>query len=196
MKFLDYSETKITRILNSELADTVGNLLSRCTGTALNPKQRNPKTSTAALSDIKQLEVTEKLLSSVEALPTVCKDHYNSFNFYKVADSIMSTLHMANLFFETLKPWELKKKQEMERLDVVIHLTLETLRISAILLQPMVPNIAKLLLDKINIANNERTFENAQMFSWKNDNFKEISLLPEKCILFKRIETELKLKAM
>lgn len=176
------------------MADTLGNLLSRCTGAVLNPKQTFPKISKAALSDITKEEVTAKLLESVETLPNICKEHYDSYNFYKVADNVIATLHKANLFFETLKPWELKKNQQMEKLDVVIHLTLETLRISAILLQPLIPNVSKKLLDKINIDESHRTFENTKILSWQNDKFKEMVLVPEKLILFKRIEAEEKLK--
>lgn len=173
----------------------MGNLLNRCTGLALNPSQTFPKITNAALIDLTKEDVTLKLLESVEALPNVCSNHYTAYNFYKVADSVIATLHKANLFFETLKPWELKKKQEMEKLGVVIHLTLETLRISAILLQPLIPNIAEKLLDKINVDESRRTLESTKNLSWKDDGFKEVNLLPEKLVLFKRIETEEKIKA-
>ncbi|XP_070538863.1 methionine--tRNA ligase, mitochondrial-like isoform X2 [Ptychodera flava] len=38
----DYSDEKVVRYLNAELVDTFGNLLSRCTGKALNPQQIFP----------------------------------------------------------------------------------------------------------------------------------------------------------
>lgn len=38
----DYSERKVAKVLNVELADTLGNLLSRVTGAALNPHQQFP----------------------------------------------------------------------------------------------------------------------------------------------------------
>lgn len=130
----------------------------------------------------------------MEALPNICHDHYTAYNFYKVTDSVIATLHKANLFFETLKPWELKKNREIEKLDVVIHLTLETLRISAVLLLPLIPNITKKLLDKINVDETRRTFESTGNLSWKDGSFKEVALQPEKLVLFKRIGTEEKIK--
>lgn len=100
----------------------------------------------------------------------------------------MATLHTANLFFETLKPWELKKNpQKAKELDVVLHLTLETLRVAAILLQPMIPNVCNDLLDKINIEKDQRYFEDVRNFSWTNKGFKERKLAPQKVALFKRI---------
>lgn len=187
----DYSETKITRIVNAELADTLGNLLSRCTGNALNPKQTFPRN---AKNIFITNDVTLKLLESVEALPDVCREHYDAFNFYKVADCIMATLHKANLFFETLKPWELKKNAETEKLDAVLHLTLETLRVCGILLQPMIPNISRKLLDRINVAEEDRTFENTKKLSWINGNCKEVKLGAEQLVLFRRIESMEKMK--
>lgn len=105
-----------------------------------------------------------------------------------MADSVISTLHCANLFFETLKPWELKKNtQTLKELDVVLRLTLETLRVAAILLQPIIPNISSDLLDKINVGKDQRHFEDVKDFSWTNAEFKERKLGPEKIVLFKRI---------
>ncbi|VEN35851.1 unnamed protein product [Callosobruchus maculatus] len=140
----NYSDTKVLRILNSELADTLGNLLNRCTGSALNPRQTFPTMDSAALATVRSLEVTKSLIEHISNLPETCRCHYADFNFHKVADAIMATLHSANLFFETLKPWELKKKPESHlELNVVLHLTLETLRVVGILLQPMVPKLSE-----------------------------------------------------
>lgn len=104
----------------------------------------------------------------------------------------METLHAANLFFETLKPWELRKENEKENeLKVVIHLTLETLRICGILLQPIVPKIASVLLDRINVSKSERNWKDLLMKSWEClEKFEERPLSREKVVLFNRILTE------
>nr|CAI5858281.1 unnamed protein product [Callosobruchus analis] len=65
----NYSDTKVLRILNSELADTLGNLLNRCTGSALNPKQIFPAIDSSALATVKSLEVTNSLVEHVSNLP-------------------------------------------------------------------------------------------------------------------------------
>lgn len=65
---LDYNDTKIIRCLNAELADTLGNLLSRCTGTSLNPFQTFPKIESSAFKSVSSLVVTASLLESVMAL--------------------------------------------------------------------------------------------------------------------------------
>lgn len=65
----DYSDVKVIRILNSELADTLGNLLSRCTGTALNPDQVFPEIELTAFQDVASEDVTKKLIEAVNTLP-------------------------------------------------------------------------------------------------------------------------------
>ncbi|CAG9770019.1 unnamed protein product [Ceutorhynchus assimilis] len=187
----NYSNTKVIRMLNAELADTLGNLLSRCCGNNLNPNQVIPKIDQEVFNRIASMEVTKKLICNLEQLPEVCLKHYNEFNFYKGTDAIIATLHSANLFFETLKPWELKKASEtLADLQVVLHLAMEALRITGILLQPSIPNISRTLLDKLNVNESERYFVDTTVLSWKNDKFQTRNLGSEKAVLFKRIIVE------
>ncbi|CAH0556090.1 unnamed protein product [Brassicogethes aeneus] len=187
----NFSETKLTRILNSELADTLGNLLNRCTALSLNPNQILPEIEIDSFESISKLDVTKKLIDHVTSLPETCQQHYEDLNFYKVVDSVVATLHSANLFFETLKPWQLKKDPTtLNDLNVVLHITMETLRVSAVLLQPIIPNITDMLLNKINVPKDERYFDNLRLFSWSNREFRERNLSSEKAVLFQRIISE------
>lgn len=67
--YLDYSEEKIGCILDAELANTVGNLLSRCSSKALNPKQVFPAIDLEAFQEIASKDVTKKLIELVASLP-------------------------------------------------------------------------------------------------------------------------------
>lgn len=90
-----------------------------------------------------------------------------------------------------MKPWELRKNpDDAEKLNVVLHLTIESLRISAILLQPLIPNIAALLLNKIGVPVIERHFEHCKIFSWENTSFVSVPLPSEKVVLFRRVGLE------
>lgn len=118
----------------------------------------------------------------------MCELHYNDGNFYKVADAVIATLHKANLFFETMKPWELKKNpSSAEQLNAVLHITLETLRVCGILLQPMIPRLAGNLLNKINVPIDRRSFECSKRLSWNYRGFAAVPLTVDKTVLFKRI---------
>lgn len=58
----------MSRILNSELADTLGNLLNRCTSTLLNPRQEFPQLHYDEFRKLKETETASKLISMVEGL--------------------------------------------------------------------------------------------------------------------------------
>lgn len=64
----DYSSVKAMRILNAELADTMGNLLSRVCAKSLNPRQIYPRLHTAQLRDIMTTDAAKHLLQSLQQL--------------------------------------------------------------------------------------------------------------------------------
>lgn len=68
--FADYSDTKVMRILNSELADTLGNLLSRGCAKSVNVQQVFPALDVAYFhDDLMKLDVTKKLVELIAQLP-------------------------------------------------------------------------------------------------------------------------------
>jgi len=58
------------RLLNSELADTLGNLLSRCSGKVVNPGQIWPKWSDSSIEFLS--DNGKALKESVDNLPRIC----------------------------------------------------------------------------------------------------------------------------
>ncbi|XP_054167341.1 methionine--tRNA ligase, mitochondrial-like [Oppia nitens] len=186
----NYNELKVKQYLNAELADTYGNLLSRCTSKAINKKQIYPKFS---LDDIKLVECESlQLINLTKQLPTICKDYYLSGNFHLVINEIMNCLRMNNNFFNDMKPWLLAKQDNEEyKLQMVLYITLETLRVCSILLQPIVPNLSNQVLNKLNISLTERLWINAEQAFYSNDYMSEsIKLKPlslQKSIIFAKI---------
>ena len=63
----------------------------------------------------------------------------------------------ANRYFANAEPWKLAKS-DPARGRVVMYVTLETLRIAAILLQPVMPGSMGKLLDLLGVAESERSF--------------------------------------
>lgn len=57
------------RILNSELADTLGNLLSRVCAKSVNNRQIFPTLHRSEFERLLQVDITKKLLDLSEALP-------------------------------------------------------------------------------------------------------------------------------
>lgn len=186
----NYSETKLIRTINAELADTLGNLCGRCTGAALNPRHEYPPLYRPELVALRGKEVTATLCDALERLPDVCRKHYEDYQFYKVTHSVIQVLHLANLFFETHKPWELKKDIiKQKELDTILHVTMETLRVTAIILQPIIPVMTSKLLDKLQIPSSRRLWKNCEEISWTLEGaiHETKNIVGGKFVLFQRI---------
>lgn len=184
------------RILNSELADTLGNLLSRGCAKTLNPKQIFPKLHKEHYEELIKIDVAKKLIDLVAELPEKCHQHYSSYNFYLVVDQVISVLHTCNNFFETLKPWELKKGSidDLNRLETIISITLDTLRVCGIILQPIIPELSEKLLNKLNVGSENRSWVDLGTFLWVELGDSEKSLGDVDPVLFRRIILEKNLK--
>ncbi|EDW97601.1 methionine--tRNA ligase, mitochondrial isoform X1 [Drosophila yakuba] len=156
----NYSHVKAQRILNSELADTLGNLLSRASAKSLNPGQIYPSASAEHLADLlRSLDAAKRLQDSLLQLSERCASHYECNHFHLVADTAMATLHAANNFFESSKPWTLKAGApdgNQARLETIIAMTMDALRLSGIVLQPIIPQLANRLLDKLSVPTAQR----------------------------------------
>ncbi|CAH0393139.1 unnamed protein product [Bemisia tabaci] len=186
----NYSETKILRMLNSELADSLGNLLNRCTGSAINVMQAFPAFSASEFDKLRQDNSDlADLANRIENLQDEVRHHYEAFNFYKGIEYTILTVHVINRFFEHCEPWNLKKDPaKSEKLRCVLHATMESLRICAIALSPVIPVLSSTLLDKLSVAKDKRSWKNL-VPSWKRKDFDEdLALSKEKVVLFQRIK--------
>ena len=75
----------------------------------------------------------------------------------------MNQLRLTNNFLEQQKPWELcKQEDKAQQLGNVLHVTMETLRVCSILLQPVIPDVACKILDVLNIPKNSRMFMDSE----------------------------------
>ncbi|XP_050521203.1 methionine--tRNA ligase, mitochondrial [Daktulosphaira vitifoliae] len=146
----NYSDLKIRRILNAELADTMGNLLNRCCGKAINPNMIYPDLDSIAIEKLLLDSKFKELNTRLNILSNTVGNHYEELNFYKGIDEIIATLQCCNRFFEYNKPWQLAKNDAI-KLSCVLHITLETLRISALALQPIIPALTNKILNKLNV---------------------------------------------
>ncbi|XP_076339565.1 methionyl-tRNA synthetase, mitochondrial isoform X2 [Tachypleus tridentatus] len=187
----NYNEDKLKRILNSELADTLGNLLSRCSATSVNKEQVFPVFDYQAWDQCVATEGKE-IVDSVCRLPETVKDHFLEGNFHHGVDVIMNCARQANLFIQNQKPWELTKSDaDKSRLNTVLYVAMETLRVCGILLQPVVPYLADKILKKLEVNIQERNWHDLACFSsitGTKSNFEGRPLQKEKMILFTRIK--------
>ncbi|KAL1138251.1 hypothetical protein AAG570_009940 [Ranatra chinensis] len=184
----NYSETKIIRVLNSELADTLGNLLNRCCGKTINKMQIFPRFVREDFDKYCKQSAAD-LISSLESLSDEVRSHYSEFNFYRGIAAVISALHEANKFFEFSKPWELRRNEDSRNhLHCVLHLAMESLRICGIALLPVVPRLSDELLGKLSVPNKSRTWADMEP-SWKRVEDQDVPLLCDDILLYRRLVT-------
>lgn len=112
---------------------------------------------------MRDFHISHKLIKKLKQLPAEYEEHFESFNFYLAIDEIISTLHLTNGLIQESELWLLAKNPAMEeKLDAVLALVFESLRITGILLQTIVPNKAQRLLDKINVSSSKRSWNDTE----------------------------------
>ena len=90
--FPDFSRRKAALLLNAELADTLGNLLGRCSGAAVNPEQRRRPVSSLSRAE----PDTQRLLEATARLPAVVGEAFEEFCFYRGLEELQAVLRSTN----------------------------------------------------------------------------------------------------
>ncbi|ELT98029.1 hypothetical protein CAPTEDRAFT_177027 [Capitella teleta] len=158
----NYRDDRAKTCLNAEVCNTMGNLLSRSTGKAINPSQQFPSFN----QDVFQALAREDdvlMWKRLHSLPAATKKEYEDLHVYRAIDCIMAHLRDVNGFMQHHQPWQMAKDPKCAaELAVVLHVAMESLRVAGILLQPVIPNLASELLNRLSVPANQRTFSNAE----------------------------------
>lgn len=154
----DYSEEQITQVINADLVNTLGNLLSRVCSQTVNKSQIVPVLNMDALQ---AHDSCAQLLDKLNQLADVCAAHMDVCNFYKAIDPIILALKSTNGMLQDTKFWLLTNSPaDADRLNAIFALTFESLRVCTTLLQPIIPNMADRVLSTINVEH--RTWDDAK----------------------------------
>jgi methionyl-tRNA synthetase len=137
-----YSHEAIVGRMNADLANNLGNLAQRSLSmVAKNCNSQVPQPATLAPEDHELLARAERLLEKSRAA-------YEVQDFHGSLEAIWTVLGDTNAYFAEQAPWVLRKT-DVERMNTVLYVTLEVLRIVAILVQPVMPASASRLLDAL-----------------------------------------------
>jgi methionyl-tRNA synthetase len=148
-----YSHEAIVARMNADLANDIGNLAQRsltmiarnCGG--LTPDWRE---ATPAKEDL-------AMLARADALIGEARRHMESFALHLYIGTVFEVVAEANRYFANAEPWRLAKS-DPARMELVLYVTVEVLRIAAILLQPAMPGSMGALLDLLGVPADARTF--------------------------------------
>jgi methionyl-tRNA synthetase len=161
--------------INSDLANNIGNLYQRISSivhTKLN--SIIPKCSPSEKVDLKIVNLVEENLDSL--LKT-----FNKFEIHNYLKNIIQLCSEVNKYVNDSAPWSIKE-DNIEKRNVIIYTVLEFIRKVSILLQPIIPEKCKILLDSLNIKEDERFIKNIN----KNFALKQEIKIQRINILFKK----------
>uniref|UniRef100_A0AC35UER7 Methionine--tRNA ligase, mitochondrial n=1 Tax=Rhabditophanes sp. KR3021 TaxID=114890 RepID=A0AC35UER7_9BILA len=177
----NFSIKKSVNMVNADLVNNIGNMLMRSTGTNLNVHQVYFPQKYETLDEDVIVDASN-LLKELRTLKDKTSKHYDDLLFYKALENIMSVCKQANGFFQTEEPW---KKSCGHETASILYITYETLRIVGILLQPIVPEYADKVLNKLGIPKGERLIQNAK---FEENNLSNRKLGDQKEHVMERIE--------
>ncbi|KAA8539441.1 hypothetical protein F0562_026133 [Nyssa sinensis] len=134
----DYSEDRFINIVNAHLANTIGNLLNRTLGLL----KKNCQSTLAVDSIIAAEGNTFK--DTVEKLVEKARIQYEDLSLSSACEAVLEIGNAGNLYMDEHAPWSLFKQggasSETAAKDLVI--ILEAMRIIAIALSPITPNLS------------------------------------------------------
>ena len=138
----DYSGQRFEEVYNSELANNLGNIFSRCL-TLISKNFENVLTGTAGT----------RLLPEGLALPSdvgVIREHVEACRYHLALQVIVQRLlTTVNQYIESEAPWKLVKTDQ-ERAKIVLFNSVQVLRAASILLKPFIPRSAEAIYTSFN----------------------------------------------
>lgn len=177
-----FSEEALTTRYNSDLANDIGNLLSRTLAMAEKYFAGEvPDITNIKVSDPKAEEIKAKALRSAVEMDRLIPN----FDFTTALTNIWEVINLANKFIEDSKPWVLAKENKRDELALVIYTLLEALRIVSIEVSPFMPETSRKMLSQLGLADTPE-FADAKVWGKLSKGIKVSKSAP----LFPRIETK------
>jgi methionyl-tRNA synthetase len=140
----DWSWREFQSRLNDDLADNIGNFVSRTLRFA-------ERFMDSEIPDLGELTAEDKeALAAGTTAATEISEHFASFSFRKACLRLMAFGNTANKYYDQQQPW-VTRKNDLARCGHTLRVCAEMIRTIAVLCRPVMPQTSDTLLEALGV---------------------------------------------
>jgi methionyl-tRNA synthetase len=154
----NFSRERMTIVINSELANNLGNLVQRTLSMVAKNCDGKVPDANGVERDALDMQFLDKIYVTDAATPKRVDERYMHCRFNDILGDIVAIASEANNYIDSKAPWKQKKIDEKLMQATLFHL-LEAIRCIAIMIQPFIPVSSGKILDLLAVSENARGFD-------------------------------------